>query len=179
MKKDKQHVIIFDGPDMCGKTQMAQALSKRLGVGYFKNKRESKFFREDPGYFQKALKYGDPFFASYLKQTGASVIMDRSYPSEYVYSRVFGRETNADILRMVDTMFSDVGALIIIPFRTSYEKIKDDQFSEIDATMLEQIDKLYDEFSLWTSCRVLKLNVDNENLEQELAEILDFIYESQ
>jgi hypothetical protein len=161
---------------MCGKTEMAQCLSERLGVPYFKNNRERKFFENDPGYFVKALKYGDPYFVSYLQQTGASVILDRSFPSEFVYSKVLNRPTNMDILRMVDTMYADVGAKIIIPYRTSYADIKDDKFDTIDSEMLVKLDATYREFITWTSCETLLLCVDDENLEREMAETLAFIH---
>jgi len=36
----KQQVIIFDGPDGCGKTNIAAALSDALGVPVFKNQFE-------------------------------------------------------------------------------------------------------------------------------------------
>ena len=146
-----QHVIIFDGPDGCGKSNMALHLAERLGIPYFKNKRESKFFKKDPGYFVKALKYADPYFISYLQQSKASVILDRSFPSEWVYSRAFNRETNDDILRMVDGLYAGLGAKIIIPTRSDYTKCRKDQFKEIDSEMLVKLDKLYQDFESWTS----------------------------
>lgn len=170
-----QHVIIFDSADGTGKTNIAQGLSKRLGVPYFKNTRERKFFERDPGYFVKALKYGDPYFVTYLKQTGASVILDRSYPSEWVYSRALGRPTDHDILRMVDTMYADVGAKIVIPFRSDYTTARKDQFDVIDLAMLQRLDELYEQFQAWTSCETFRLCVDDEDLERELSEIVPFV----
>lgn len=171
----KQYIIIFDGPDMTGKTEMSIELSKRINVPRFKNSRERQFFEKDPGYFVKALKYGDPYFVSYLQQTGASVILDRGFPSEFVYSKAFNRETNADILRMVDTMFASAGAKIIIPYRSDYSMFVDDQFSSINSEMLEKIDSLYSEFCAWTSCEVLRICVDDENIEREINEISKFL----
>ena len=83
-----QQIIIFEGPDGCGKTNISTALSEKIRVPYFKNKDEWKFFVDNPSYFVNALTYGDPYFLSYLEQTGASVIVDRWYPSEWVYSQV-------------------------------------------------------------------------------------------
>src|SRR4030067_538019 len=164
-----QHVIIFDSPDRTGKTEISVELSKRLGVPRFKNHREGMFFERDPGYFCKALRYGDPYFVSYLKQTGASVILDRSFPSEWVYSQAFNRPTSMDILRMVDTMYAEIGAKIIIPYRSSYHGIQDDQFKILDGPKLQKIDDLYNEFVKWTSCDVLRLCVDDEDLQREVG----------
>lgn len=170
-----QKVIILDGADRCGKTTISTELSKRLGIPRFKNDRESMFFENDPDYFVHALKYGDPYFASYLRQSGASIILDRSFPSEWVYSRAFNRQTNHDMLRMVDTMYANVGAKIIIPYRSSYDGIQDDQFKSIDTKMLFKIDALYSDFSKWTSCKTLRLCVDSEDIEAQIEQILAFV----
>ena len=175
----KQHVIIFDGPDMCGKTEMAHELSDVLStitnpIPYFKNESEWDFFEKDPGYFKNALKYGDTFFYSYLKQTNASVILDRSYPSEWVYSKIFMRMSDIQSMEKIDQLASDIGVKIIIPYRTSYEGLVD-QFASITPDMLKKIEQKYFEFSEWTSCDTLLLNVDNEDLEEEMFEIVKFI----
>lgn len=170
-----QHVIIFDGPDGCGKTNIATELSKQLGVPYFKNKREAKYFENDPGYFIKALKYGDPYFCSYLQQTHASVILDRSFPSEWAYSQAFGRETNMDMLRMVDGLYAGIGAKIIIPYRSSYAEVND-VFKAIDEPALVKLDGLYREFVKWTTCDVKMICVDDEDLGREMAEIIPFVH---
>ncbi len=169
-----QRIIIFDGPDMCGKTEMAQELSGRLGVPYFKNENEWKFFEKDPSYFKNAVTYGDPYFASYLKQTGASVIMDRWYPSEWVYSQVFNRETNLDAMAQIDHGMAKLGAVIIIPWRTSYDGLKD-QFKSVTTKKMEEIEVVYKAFGAWTDCKVFWLNVDDEDLDRELSEIMEFL----
>lgn len=164
------------GPiDRCGKTSISTELSKRLGIPRFKNDRESMFFENDPDYFVHALKYGDPYFVSYLKQSGASVILDRSFPSEWVYSRAFNRHTSHDMLRMVDTMYANVGAKIVIPYRSSYIGIHDNQFKSIDTEMLTKIDGLYHDFSKWTSCKTLRLCVDDEDIDAQIEELLIFV----
>lgn len=170
-----QHVIIFDGPDRTGKTEISTELSRHLGIPRFKNNRESMFFERDPGYFVNALKYGDPYFTSFLKQTGTSVILDRSFPSEYVYPILLGRESNRDILRMVDTMYADINAKIVITHRSSYAGIVDDQFDVLDSTKLQRLDELYREFARWTSCKVMQLCVDDEDLQREISAISKFL----
>ena len=57
-----QNIIIFEGPDGCGKTNIATALSGHLNIPYFKNESEWEFFENDPSYFVNALTYGDPYF---------------------------------------------------------------------------------------------------------------------
>ena len=170
-----QTIIIFEGPDGCGKTNMAHGLSGKIGAPYFKNKDEWKHFQDDPSYFVNALTYGDPYFLSYLEQTKASVIVDRWYPSEWVYSQVFDRPTNMGVLRAIDDRAASLGAKIIIPTRTSYSNVVD-QFADIvTPDLLATVHDYYLAFKDWTKCESLVINVDDEDLDRELAEILEFI----
>lgn len=169
-----QLVVCFDGPDGCGKTNMAQELSRRFNVPYFKNKLEFMFFDQDPGYFYRAMKYADPYFCGYLKQTRASVILDRSFPSEFVYSQALDRPTDMKMLRIVDELYAGVGLKIVCPFRTDYSKVKD-QFAVIDREKLETIHELYAQFCEWTKCDVLRFCVDDEDLERQMSLIMPFV----
>jgi len=174
--KENQVVLIFEGADGCGKTNISQSLSQLIGVPYFKNKDEWRFFENDPTYFVNALTYGDPYFLSYLEQTGASVILDRSYPSEWVYSRVFNRETNHSALEMIDKRYAALGTKLIIPYRTDYSKVID-QFGAVTPEKLREIDQEYRKFAEWTKCDKFFVNVDDEVLDRELFEIFNFLAE--
>jgi thymidylate kinase len=170
-----QNIIIFEGPDGCGKTNIARALSTQLNIPYFKNENEWAFFENDPSYFINALTYGDPYFLSYLEQTGASVIADRWYPSEWVYSRAFSRPTNHDALESIDSRAAAMGAKIIIPHRTDYSGVIDQFESIITTDTLKSIHQLYQDFAKWTRCPTYFLNVDDEVLVRELFEITSFL----
>ena len=168
-------VVILDGPDGCGKTNIADALSEILGVPVFKNKGEWKFFsKEDNGFFKTCLKYSHTHLLEFLQQTGHGTIFDRAYPSEYVYSDVFDRETCHDALRWCDKKCADMGVKIIIPVRTSYSGVID-QFDFVDEDILKDVHRKYIEFSNWTECECLILNVDDEDLNREISEILSFL----
>lgn len=170
-----QNIIIFEGPDGCGKTNIATALSGHLNIPYFKNESEWEFFENDPSYFVNALTYGDPYFLSYLEQTAASVIVDRWYPSEWVYSRVFSRKTNPKVLASIDKRAASLGSKIIIPFRTDYSQVVDQFESIITSDVLKKIHEGYQEFAEWTACSTYFLNVDDEVLDRELQEITAFL----
>jgi hypothetical protein len=170
----KQVVVIFDGPDKCGKTEMATELSRRLGIPYFKNTSEWDAFSKSPEYFANAMKYGDDYFYRFLRDTGVSCILDRSYPSEWVYSKVYKRKTFGDSLKKIDAIAASFGAKIVLPYRTSYLGMKDDvhDIGEDDLTVLH---KEYSAFSKWTRCNVLNLCVDDEDLEREITDIRKFL----
>lgn len=173
---DKQRVIIFSGPDGCGKTHMAKELSKRLGIPYFKNEGEWSHFEKGDDYFVQCMRYGDyGFFSQYLMQTGSSVILDRSWPSEWVYSRAFGRPTDDHVLGELDLIYSQgLGARIVLALRRDYSRVKD-QFTSITPAKLEEIHRLYLDFAAWTRCPVQVVWVDDENLTREMQEILPYV----
>lgn len=167
-----QKVIILDGPDNCGKTNIGKELSKTLGIPYFKNSDEHKYFLNDPSYFIHAIRYVDTYFTSYLETTGASIILDRAYPSEWVYSHVLGRATDMEILRELDARHAALGSFIVIPYRSSYINHSDDY--QVVNDNIVNIHERYMEFATWTRCRCLMLNVDDENLSREIRDITDF-----
>jgi len=168
-------LITFEGPDRCGKSEMAAELSRQLGIPVFKNSGEWFTDLRDPSYFKNLLTYGATFLADFLCQTKASAIMDRNYASEWVYSRHFNRETDDVVLRKVDEKFAEAGGKIVICRRKSYNGIRDDLHSYIDAHALEGLDSLYQEFEDWTKCEVLTIWVDDENLERETLEIREWL----
>jgi len=88
---------------------------------------------------------------------------------------VFDRDSNEDLLRKIDTKFSEADGKIIICRRSNYEGIKDDLHDYVDSSALKRLDEEYEKFSMWTSCKVLVLNVDDENLEREIQDIRSWL----
>lgn len=170
-----QQVIFFCGPDRCGKTEMIKALSKRLNIASYKASDERLAFVSNQGKFINNIRFACPARLDLLKQLGSSVIYDRGYPCEWVYSRLYKRETDDAAVQWLDEQYAQMGAIIVMPFRSSYEGIVDDLDPTIGKQKLEELQALYDEFAKLTKCRVLKLNVDDENLERELDDIIKFL----
>jgi len=168
-------MIAFEGPDRCGKSEISSELARRLGHAYFKNTDEWSTDLRTSEYFKNLLVYGGTFLTTFLEQVKPSVVMDRYYPSEWVYSRVFDRDSNEDLLRKIDTKFSEADGKIIICRRSNYEGIKDDLHDYVDSSALKRLDEEYEKFSMWTSCKVLVLNVDDENLEREIQDIRSWL----
>jgi thymidylate kinase len=172
----KHNIILsFEGPDRAGKSEIAAELSRQLGVPVFKNTGEWSTDLKDPSYFKNLLIYGGTFLIDFIHQTRPSAILDRHYPSEWVYSRFFNRETNEEVVRKIDQKFAEAGGKIIICRRKSYNGIQDDLHAYVDSKVLEGLDTLYDEFTKWTSCEVLTVWVDDENLEREISEIREWL----
>jgi hypothetical protein len=164
-------IVAFEGPDRCGKSQIATELASRCGYAYFKNSGEWNTDLRTPEYFKNLLVYGGTFLTDFLCQVKPNVLLDRYYPSEWVYSRVFGRESDEKALKMIDTKFAEAGGRIVLCRRKSYDGIKDDVYDYVDEGYLKRLDASYEDFLSWTVCPVLTLWVDDENLEREISEI--------
>ena len=174
-----QRIIFMVGPDMSGKTQIAKELSRRIGVPYFKASSEhASFLSKDAknDLFIDQLRHADPRVYDLLKQTGHSVIFDRGFPCEWVYSHVFIRETDQPFLLHMDKQWASLGAKIIFCHRSSYKGIIDDLDPNINEYKLKKIDIVYRTFlEKVTSCDYLMLNVDDEDLDREVSEIVAFL----
>lgn len=74
---------------------------------------------------------------------------------------------------MCDDMSAEMSVKIIIPYRTNYENV-DDEFG-VNPIKLVEIESEYRAFAKWTKCDVMWLNVDDEDLDREIKEIVDFL----
>lgn len=171
-----QQIIVFSGPDRCGKTQIAHELSRRTGIPYFKASTEHQSFLDEQDKFLMQLRHADPRVLDLLMQTNHSIIMDRGWPCEYAYSRFFGRETDLAQLRRIDSGYAALGALVVVCVRTSYLGITDDLDSRLGADELSAIDANYRDFIEWTRCKTKLLYVDDENIDREINELMPIIY---
>jgi deoxyadenosine/deoxycytidine kinase len=156
---------------MTGKTEIAKELSKQTGIPYFKASSEHKTYLKEDNMFIQQLRYADPRMTDFLGQTGYSAIFDRAYPCEWVYSKVFDRETDEKALETIDGTYAAMGTRIVITRRHSYENIVDDIDKNINSDVLLKLDREYYNFSQWTKCKTLVLNVDDEDLTRELNDI--------
>lgn len=164
-----QQIIIFDSPDGTGKTNIAKALADDQGVPYFKMNTEHENWRK--GRFKEALEFDQTYLLQFLTQTGYSVVIDRAYPAEWVYSKVFKRETNQALLTQIDEGFSQLGTTIIVPLRRDYSKNRQDELVPNDK--LQELHNGYLDFCEWTKCGTMKIHVDDFN--DELSGELYFI----
>ena len=165
---------------MCGKTQIAKEVSRRTGIPYFKATSEhdtylsSKTTKREA--FLNQLRYADPRVFDVLKQTGHSIIFDRGFPCEWVYSKVMGRDTDLSMLQHMDEMWASIDARIVVCYRTSYLGIVDDLDPKITSHMLDALSSEYMEFARnYTKCKVHLLCVDDEDLDREVTEVMRFL----
>jgi len=170
----KQQIITFIGSDMTGKTHIAAELSKRLSIPTFKASNEHENFLKSSDKFVMATRYSDTRMLDFLKQTGHSVIFDRGYPCEIVYSQYFNRQADHQVLRYLDASYAALGAVHVFCRRSSYTGIVDDiDPNRLDSVALSIIDHKYWEFAkFYTRCKVITVVVDDQNLDREVNEII-------
>jgi len=174
-KVTNQLVLICGGPDRCGKTNILRELERRLNVPYFKASGEHENFLQAQDRFINELRYADPRVADMLYQTGMSILIDRGYMCEWVYAQFFGRETDMHMLRAMDNAYKKLGVKILICTRKSFAGIQDDLNPKLDEIALQKISDLYANFVKWTKCSTYTLYVDDENLDREVDEVIEFI----
>jgi thymidylate kinase len=164
-----QKIVIFDGPDGCGKTNIAQGLSMDLKVPYFRVTTQERNWEGDR--FMQSLRFAEPMIVEMVRQLKLDVIFDRSYPAEWVYSQAYRRETDMEVLERVDRAFAEMGANIVIPLRRDYKGSRKDEF--VSEEMLPVLHEGYLAFTRWTKCSSVVIYVDDfkNDLKREIEMI--------
>jgi hypothetical protein len=168
--------LAFIGPDMTGKSNIAQELGKRFNTPVFKNAGEWKTELNSEDYFLNLLRFGGPFLMDFIRQTNVSVILDRFYPCELVYAEAFNRATDMNAIAWMDQQFADAGGKFIICLRKDYNGLVDDVYPDaLPQEVLEELDTLYQRFYDFTACECLVLYTDSQDLDDQINKITNFL----
>jgi len=171
-----QRIIIFGGPDRCGKTTIAKALSKALDIPYFKPVNQQWYAINDPTVFKKQTEFGEPKLLDFLKQTGYSAIMDRGFPCDYAYSTVLGRDTAWETIWALDAEYGRMNAVLVVTLRTDYASFKD-EWDQMTLSKTRALDKAYRAYAAQTSMKsvIIMTNPDpaSWNLKAQVTDIIE------
>lgn len=165
-----QQLIIFEGPDMCGKTEISHAVAERLGVPVYKSGREHDLFHDKDAQYL-TLKYGNYEMIKLLETTSANVIFDRFFPSEWVYSQVYDRTRDLDLVMEFDKYWASLGGKIV--WLDKPEMDGEDELIENDR--YNQIREKYQQYMSMTSCEVYHLDTSDHDLENQVNKICNFL----
>lgn len=165
-----QRLIIFEGPDLCGKTNIAEAVSKQFGIPVYKSGREHDLFHDKDAQYL-TLKYGNYEMIKLLETTKASVIFDRFFPSEWVYSQVYDRTRDLDLVLEYDAYWASLGGVIVWLDKPELDGVDE----LIDAAEYNEIRRKYNDYMQLTKCRHLYLDTSDHNLSEQAKKICNFI----
>lgn len=169
-----KNVLICEGPDSCGKTEIGIALAKKLSMEYFRMPTQHENWRA--GKFKEALELDQPFLIELLRQTKLDdLVIDRAWPSEFVYSQVFDRDTNWQALEEIDREHSDLGTTIVLLLRSTYVGSREDEL--VPQQKLQALHDQYLDFMDWTKCDVIAMLVDKygNDCKQQVPRLIDAI----
>jgi hypothetical protein len=171
MKSASQQVIIFEGPDGVGKTEIARELARRLEIPYFKPRVERANWKMGGDSFLNELRYGEIRELELVRQTGLSMVKDRGYPSEHVYSKVFGRQTDVDLLSSFDAAYAQLGVTVIICLMSDYGQARPDDL--VDAGKIWRLHDAYLEFKNLSLCKTYSIYTDllGKDIERQMRYI--------
>lgn len=168
----KQRIILFCGHDNSGKTTIAEQLSKEIKIPYFKNPNTNEYFKNknniDRLNIEAKLEY------EFLKQTKYSLIRDRGYICEYVYSKVYDRKTDYDFIIKLNELYKDLNLYIIYCYKEIIKNFKD-EFVKLND--IKKIKHYYFEF-LYNYCmskKTMIIETSDEDLKKQIKNIKGFI----
>jgi thymidylate kinase len=163
-------LILFEGVDNSGKTTIANKISERVNIPIF------------DANFNKIKEYGDlPYLQEYSavsagmfiltakldNQLDIDLIQDRSYLTEYIYSKLNingERERRKGLLNVwLDELNPDNVLFIFISADTDVlkERLKNDDNDDIKPDEIENVQLLYEEFFDYIDNRFEVLRINN------------------
>ncbi len=169
--------VLVVGPDRVGKTTLVQHMADITKVPAFKCPSEKQIFK-DGGRSSLAFDYT---LTHFIQQTGYRFISDRAYPCEWVYSKVFKRETDDELLKLIDEQHANTGTKILYVY-SSVPPIEEDDL--VPADKYWDVALMYQSFTMWTDCEVvtvdtasmLKAFQDGGDISREVAqEVLEML----
>lgn len=169
----KQKIIFLEGPDNCGKSHVGRFMSQVTTIPYFRFSRQHDMWTK--GQFKTALEFDQPVLAALFHDTKYNCIVDRSFASEFVYSRVFGRETNMQVLEDLDEKYASMGAVFVILLRKDYSNNGGDIVVPDDKLL--KLHHEYLNFVEWTKCSCIIMHVDefDNDLCKQVPRIIDSV----
>jgi len=169
-----QQIIIIEGHDGGGKTTISKELSNILNIPRFKYTQCEEHFAAKYDFLLRTY-FDQSMFIEFLEQTGYSIILDRCYPSEWVYSKVFARPMDEIFIDELDKKYAKLNTKIVICEKKNFiGEFKDDY---VKISEIVSIKKIYRRFINFTECETLLLDTAKQDLNGDIKKIIKFIGE--
>lgn len=169
---NKSRIIILEGPDGVGKSTIGRWIARFTGFPYFKNSKER--IQKVHGDTRALTEFMVPFMLDYWKQVPTNVIMDRFYPSEFVYGQVENRNVDLQLLADIDRECATLNPLLLIFYKSAYYNEYNDQTTPFEK--IKAIREKYDEFFHYTRIRnKFMFDTSREDLDQQIEEVTKYL----
>jgi thymidylate kinase len=165
-------LIILDGCDNTGKSHIAKALSIKLKYPLLKYSIVDRANLNTKELSHVALESSEYSLRILTCLGNPNIIIDRHYPSEYVYSSVF-RHPNFAKLTRIDNCLVDLlpEHLIVVCHK---RKLKEKKSDFIDFKKYSLLQSKYFEFvKNFSRANILLLDTTDENLDKQIVTIID------
>lgn len=166
-----KHILLFEGPDRCGKTEIGKEIAKVLDLEYFKNFKEQINFSANNTI--DAFRYETHYLLQLLQNVKFGkygIVLDRHFPSEFAYAHAYNREVDDHLVWWFDTEFAKLNTKLIYCYKSQYKKFDD------EVIKLEEIKNIREQYETrylpLTSMEVIKLDTSDENLEEQVKTII-------
>ena len=168
----KHMIIIIDGPDLSGKTTAINIISKHFNSGFvLKNSFKPKNKQSSSAIYSQ---YWNIF--NMVVDQDMLVILDRSFPSQAVYSYMRGTDemSHKEILAL-DKWCTDIGVLYIYldtPLEVLKERFKERGDEHITEDQLEALKIRYNIFYALSNMKKMKLNTMEPDWLRQVEEFI-------
>lgn len=168
-------IILFEGFENTGKTEISTELSRLLEIPRYKDTREHKCFSGKSSYSQELSLVHETYkILSYFDQgIIKNVILDRDYISEYAYGKIYrpkqyDKYDCENYIWAYDNWYFLNNLYTIFCYKNKYNGYSDPlvQLSDKD-----KVDKRYLEFFNKTVNKTLMLNTESEDLVDQTFKI--------
>jgi|WetSurMetagenome_2_1015567.scaffolds.fasta_scaffold01141_11 thymidylate kinase len=167
-------IIILEGPDRSGKTEIGLELTKIINCSYFKNHYDVKNFYGTGDHYISVIS--EMFYLlNFLEQVplkNKNLILDRFHLTEWAYANAYRRKTNKTLLKELDKKLTDFNSVVIYCYKNNYVNFDDDH---VNINMIDKIKDSYHEILNESSLPILHLNTEDEILKREINEICNFL----
>lgn len=162
--------IILCGVDRTGKSNIAYELSKILLVPTYKSGREHSVFHDKDAQFN-ILKWGVYEVLRLVEVCDISVIFDRFFPCEFVYSKVYHRNSDDGLVREYDRWWDSLDGKIVFLDKPKMdgkdELVNPDKYDEIRAR--------YEDYKKITQCKHLTIDTSDYDIYKQVNTIIEFV----
>lgn len=174
-------IILFEGFEKTGKTEISQEIAKKLGAYYFKSKHEPKVPWEFDLDYEEAFKHDWRFFLDFISQNrDIKIVIDRGFPSEWVYAyayrpdKVYSEFTQIAIT--YSRLFNELDGVMVYLYRADYSDLSWDD--PVPKTDKGKIHRLYREFIRISGIRTVSFVYPYPEIDELLRSILDTLEEA-